>query len=56
MDKNGAIGKAYELFGHPETFFINREGKIIGKAFRGGKGWTSPNMIKLIQKLAKDDK
>ena len=51
MDKNGRVGKAYKLLGHPETFFINREGKIIGKAFEGGKKWTSPTMQKLIEHL-----
>ena len=56
MDKKGSIAKAYNLFGHPETYFINREGKIIGKAFQGGQGWTSPNMINLIQKLAEEGK
>jgi peroxiredoxin len=51
MDKNGTVGKAYRLSGLPETFFINRERKIIGKAFKGGKEWTSPTMLKLIEHL-----
>jgi peroxiredoxin len=51
MDKDGTVGKVYRLFGLHETFFINREGKIIGKAFEGGKEWTSPNMLKLIEYL-----
>jgi cytochrome c biogenesis protein CcmG, thiol:disulfide interchange protein DsbE len=56
MDNDGAVGKGYRLFGLHETFFINREGKIIGKAFEGGKQWTSPNMIKLIETLLKASK
>jgi peroxiredoxin len=51
MDDDGTVGKAYRLFGSHETFFINREGKIIGKTFEGGKVWTSPNMLKLIEYL-----
>jgi peroxiredoxin len=51
MDKDGTVGKAYKLLGHPETLFINREGKVIGKAFEGGREWTSPNMLRLIEYL-----
>jgi len=56
MDKDGTVGKAYKLFGHPETFFINREGKILGKAFEGGKEWNSPAMLKLIDHLLAEGK
>lgn len=51
MDKDGTVGKAYKLLGHPETFFINRQGKITGKALEGGKKLISPNMLKLIEHL-----
>jgi peroxiredoxin len=34
LDNNGLIAGAYEVrAGHHETFLINREGKIAGKAF-----------------------
>ncbi len=51
MDEDGSVAKAYRLFGKHETFFISREGKIIGKTFEGGKEWTSPEMLNLIQHL-----
>jgi cytochrome c biogenesis protein CcmG/thiol:disulfide interchange protein DsbE len=50
MDEDGAAARAYGLLGHPETFFINRQGKIVGKAF-WEKDWTSKNMKNLIKFL-----
>jgi peroxiredoxin len=49
-DETGAVAKNYEIFGHHEAFFINADGKIVGKSF-GGKDWTSPNIQALIQDL-----
>jgi len=50
LDGNGAAARAYRVSGHPETFFINRQGKIVGKAF-GEKDWTSKSMEDLIKFL-----
>ena len=50
IDKNGVDVRAYRVLGHPETFFINRRGKIVGKAF-WEKDWTSKNMKNLIKFL-----
>jgi len=50
IDKNGSVAKAYKIRGHHETFFINREGKIIAKTF-AEKDWTSPEMRNLIHYL-----
>jgi peroxiredoxin len=50
IDENGLVAKAYRIRGHHETFFINREGKIVGKTY-AEKDWTSPSMRKLIQHL-----
>jgi len=33
IDKDGSVAKAYRIKGHHETFFINREGRIVGKTF-----------------------
>jgi len=44
------VANVFGVWGHPQTFFINREGKIVGRAF-GGKNWTSPAMRALIQYL-----
>jgi peroxiredoxin len=50
IDKDGSVAKAYKVRGHHETFFINREGKIVGKTF-AQKDWTSSSMRNLIQYL-----
>ncbi len=50
IDKKGSVSKAYRVRGHHETFFIDREGKIVGKTY-AEKDWTSPAMIKLIESL-----
>ena len=47
------IAKAYGITGIPETFFISRTGKIIGRAF-GDKEWDSKNMRRLIDDLLKE--
>ena len=54
-DENGKIAKAYGVWGHHETFFINRKGKIVGKAF-WEKDWTSKNMINFLKYLLSQDK
>jgi peroxiredoxin len=50
IDETGAAARAYRVWGHPETFFINPQGKIVGKAF-WEKDWTSKNMKNLIKFL-----
>ncbi len=50
IDENGSVAKAYKVWGHHETFFINRAGKIVGKTF-AEKDWTSPAMTDLIRYL-----
>ena len=55
IDGDGSVSKAYGVWGHHETFFINREGKIIGKTF-AEKDWTSASIKNLIQYLLAHDK
>jgi peroxiredoxin len=50
LDEDGRVAKAYGVFGHHECYFINREGKIVGKGF-GEKDWTSPPMKELLRLL-----
>ncbi len=50
VDKNGSVAKAYKVRGHHETFFINRQGKIVGKTY-AEKDWVSADMRNLIQYL-----
>ncbi len=54
IDEDGAVAKTYGVRGHHETFFINREGKIVGKTFAEAD-WTSPNMRNLIHYLLREE-
>jgi peroxiredoxin len=51
LDENGSVAKAYKVSGHPESFFINRQEKIIAKTF-AEKDWKSTSMRKLIRHLS----
>ena len=55
IDESGSVAKAYGVKGHHETFFINREGKIVGNTF-SEKDWTSMSIRNLIERLLVDDK
>ena len=50
-----AVATAYGVFSRPQTFFINREGKIIGRALKE-MDWTSKNMKDLVEYLLKEKK
>ncbi len=50
MDDRAQVAKAYTVWAHPTTFYINRAGKVVGRTF-GGKDWTSESMRNLIQYL-----
>ncbi len=54
LDSDGAIGTQYGITGYPETFFIDREGrvrdKIIG-AIPGRAGGVSPQFAQRLESL-----
>jgi peroxiredoxin len=53
IDEKGHVANAFHVWSHPETYCIDRKGKIVGRAF-GDKDWTSLNMRNLIQYLLRD--
>ena len=55
IDENSSAANAYGVWNRPETFFINREGKIVARALRE-VDWTSNNMKDLMQSLLKEKK
>jgi len=55
IDENGSVANTYGVWSHPETFFINREGKIVGRVLKD-MDWTSRSMRSLIQYLLKEKK
>jgi len=55
LEDNAAVSNAYGISSRPQTFFINREGKIIARALKE-MDWTSKNMKELIDYLLKEKK
>jgi peroxiredoxin len=55
IDDNASAANAYGVWNRPATFFINREGKIVGRVLKE-IDWTSNNMKNLIQYLLKEKK
>ena len=50
MIDNGQVADAYGVWSHPETFFINRDGKIVGRVLKE-MDWTSKSVKNLVQYL-----
>jgi peroxiredoxin len=55
IDEQARVADSYGVQSHPETFFINREGKIVGRVF-GDKDWASKSMRELIRYLLEEKK
>ncbi len=55
LEDDAAVSNAYGVSSRPQTFFINREGKIIARALKE-MDWTSKNMRELIDYLLKEKK
>jgi peroxiredoxin len=55
IDENGKEAKAYGVWGYHKTFFINREGKIVGYTY-AEKDWTSKGVKNLIKFLLNERK
>lgn len=54
-EDDAEVSTAYGVWSRPQTFFINREGKIIGRALKE-MDWTTKNMKELIDYLLKEKK
>ncbi len=50
MIDDGQVANAYGVWSHPETFFVNRQGKIVGRALKD-MDWNSKSIKNLIQYL-----
>jgi peroxiredoxin len=55
LEDDAAVSNAYGVWSRPQTFFINREGKIVARALKE-MDWTTSNMRNLIQYLLKEKK
>jgi len=48
LDPRGTVKGFYRITGVPETFIIDRQGKIIRKII-GPRQWMDPEMVNLIE-------
>ncbi len=55
LEDDAAVSNAYGVASRPQTFFINREGKIVARALKE-MDWTTKNMKALIEYLLKEKK
>jgi peroxiredoxin len=55
FEDDAAVATAYGVWNRPQTFFINREGKIVGRVLKE-MDWTTKNMKDLIEYLLKEKK
>ncbi len=55
LEDDAAVSNAYGVSSRPQTFFINREGKIVGRVLKE-MDFTSKNMKDLIEYLLKEKK
>ena len=55
IDENAQVASTYGVSSHPETFLINREGKIVGRSL-GDRDWASRSMNNVIEYLLKEGK
>ncbi len=49
-DVKQQTNEVYGTFKFPETYVIDRNGKIVRK-FIGAKDWNSPDIVEYLQKL-----
>jgi peroxiredoxin len=54
-EDDATVANAYGVMSRPQTFFINREGKIVGRVLKE-MDFTSKNMKDLIEYLLKEKK
>lgn len=50
MDSDGKTAKEYGVRSHPTGFFIDSEGRVVGRLF-GGRDWVSASAKNLIDYL-----
>ena len=50
LDPQGEVGKKYGVWGYPESFLVDREGRIVERVI-GPRDWASPTQIAQIEAL-----
>jgi hypothetical protein len=54
VDTSGDVtGRVYGVWGPPTSYFIDRQGRLLGR-IQGARDWTTPQARKLIQSLLEE--
>jgi peroxiredoxin len=50
LDERGAVGHDYGVTGYPETFIIDRQGKVVHHHI-GYRDWSEPGIVGALERL-----
>jgi peroxiredoxin len=50
LDPQGEVGRKYAVWGYPESFLLDRDGRIVERVV-GPRDWASPSQIGQIEAL-----
>ena len=53
LDPDGDVGRKYEVWGFPESFLLDRDGRVVERVI-GPRDWSSPEQIARIEALMAD--
>ena len=50
VDPEHQVGDRYEVWGYPESFIIDREGRVVERVI-GPRDWTAPDQVAALERL-----
>ena len=50
LDPEGDVGRKYEVWGFPESFLLDRDGRVVERVI-GPRDWASPEQIARVEAL-----
>lgn len=50
VDPEHQVGDRYEVWGYPESFLVDREGRVVERII-GPRDWLAPSQVESIEKL-----
>lgn len=50
LDTRSDVAREYRITGHPETFLVDKQGRMVGVGI-GARKWDSPAVYDLIDRL-----
>jgi peroxiredoxin len=55
LDPGSAVSRAYLTTGYPESFLIDREGRLASRRFVGPRVWDDPDYVALVRGLVESN-